>query len=80
MSVLGGNIIQQQKRGDGGERKKAERRSEGDYIYLGVIDDAIEPRAACWRSLGDPKEGRADDGSSDAGRLMCRSFVRPSTP
>lgn len=47
----------------------------GDRQHLGVIDDAIEPRDACWRSLGDQKEG------SSAG-LMCRpmSFVRPSIP
>jgi hypothetical protein len=57
VSVLGGNIIQQQK------RKKKKKKGRGGYtLYLGVIDDAIEPRAACWQSLGDPKEGSADDG------------------
>lgn len=65
---------------------KRGKRTKGDTtLYLGVIDDAIEPRAACWQSLGDPKEGSADDGSTEAaaaaaGRLMCCSFVRPSTP
>jgi hypothetical protein len=66
------------------KEEKEEKKGRGGYtLYLGVIDDAIEPRAACWQSLGDPKEGSADDGSTEAaaaGRLMCCSFVRPSTP